>query len=157
MANPASVLLVELVMSVDRLIDAANEAEPACSAEGSSWPPVVVLGHVSDVDDLVWSARLRDMVGAQRRGDPPPRYSWWEPDSDQTFATYRDWSVADAAARVMSQRIGLLTLLRDLSTDEWNASAVHETWGEIDVRDLVLHVLAHDEEHRASLLLARES
>ena len=73
---------------------------------------------------------------------------------DKTAATYASWSLDDAAARVMSQRIALLTQLRDLSPDDWNARAIHDTFGDMDVRELVLQVLAHDEEHRASFVVS---
>ena len=149
-SNPTSVLLVELVMSVDRLIESAK----ATVNPGSAWPPEVVLGHVFDVDERVWMTRLEAMVDAHRRHLVPPQYTWWEPVGDKTAATYASWSLDDAAARVMSQRIALLTQLRDLSPDDWNARAIHDTFGDMDVRELVLQVLAHDEEHRASFVVS---
>ena len=58
----------------------------------------------------------------------------------------------DAAGLVMASRISILTKLRDLADEDWDARAIHATFGEIDVRGLVLEILAHDEEHRASLV-----
>ncbi len=45
--------------------------------------------------------------------------------------------------------------MRDLSDDDWGARADHDTFGPMDVEGLMLQVLAHDEEHRASLLLGQ--
>jgi len=146
--NPISVLLVELLMSVDRMIESAKTA----TAVAEQWPPATILGHVSEVDEQVWLVRLDQMVTAHRTGEVPPTYDWWEPDAQRTAETYESWTVEDASARLMAQRITLLTALRDLAESDWAARAVHETFGEIDVRGMVMEVLGHDEEHRASLV-----
>ena len=148
-ASPASVLYVELVMSVDRIGEAARAAR---TREGE-WPPAVVVAHVGDVDEQVWMPRLAQMVTAYDAGDPPPSFTWWEPDGEGTYARFRDLSVDDAVARTMSARISLLTRLRDLSAEQWGARAQHEIFGDMDVQAVIYAVLAHDEEHRASLVL----
>jgi len=135
-------------MSVDRMIESAKGA----AAIAGQWSPATILGHVSEVDEQVWLVRLDQMVTAHRVGEPPPTYAWWEPDAQSTSETYASWTVEDASARVMAQRITLLTALRDLAEGDWAARAVHESFGEIDVRGLVIEALAHDEEHRASLV-----
>jgi hypothetical protein len=53
----------------------------------------------------------------------------------------------------MATRIAMLTRLRELEPEQWAATAQHEVFGLMDVQALVLAVLAHDEEHRASLVL----
>lgn len=128
--------------------------ESAASAKAlpDQWSPATILGHVSEVDEQVWSVRLEQMVSAHRAGLTPPAYEWWEPDAQATAETYASWTVEDASARVMAQRISFLMALRDLSENDWTARAVHETFGEIDVRGLVIEILTHDEEHRASLV-----
>ena len=116
------------------------------------WPPATILGHVSQVDEQVWSLRIDQMVQAHRDGSAVPSYEWWEPNAEQTAATFEGSSLDDAAGLVMASRISILTKLRDLADEDWDARAIHATFGEIDVRGLVLEILAHDEEHRASLV-----
>ena len=135
-------------MSVDRMIESAKSA----TAIENQWAPSTILGHVSEVDEQVWLVRLAQMVAAHRSGLTAPAYQWWEPDAQQTAETYASWTVEDASARVMAQRIALLMALRDLSESDWQATAMHETFGEIDVRGFVIQVLSHDEEHRSSLV-----
>jgi hypothetical protein len=142
------VLYVELVMSADRLVDAARVA----SIPTEGWPPVVVLGHVADVDEQVWRARLEQMLDAQAVAQEPPSFAWWEPDEAGTRARYGDTRLDDAAARLMAGRIALVTRLRELGEEQWDARASHDVFGELDVRGLLMQALAHDEEHRASLL-----
>ncbi len=149
MANPPSVLLVELVMSVDRLIDSARTAP----APADGWPPPVVVAHVGDVDELVWTPRLEQMVAAYDVGEPAPSFVWWEPDGDATYAAYRDYSLDEAGARTMASRIAMITALRDLTPSQWESTANHDIFGLMDVAALVLAVLGHDEEHRGSLVL----
>lgn len=148
MTNPISVLLVELLMSVDRIIESAKTATPI----KDQWAPSTILGHVSDVDEQVWLVRLAQMVAAHRSGLTPPTHEWWEPNAAATAQTYSSWTIEDASARLMAQRISLLMALRDLSEIDWQAKAVHETLGEMDVRGFVIQVLSHDEEHRSSLV-----
>ena len=149
MANPPSVLMVELLMSADRLITAAQTAPRP--ADPSSWAPAVVVGHLSLVDTEVWLPRIAEMVSA-RSSASRPRWVWWEPDSDVTTRAFAGVGVDEAGARLLASRTALLHRLRDLSADDWAAEAEHEDFGVIDVQGLIMQVLGHDEEHRASLL-----
>ncbi|HET7902063.1 MAG TPA: DinB family protein [Candidatus Nanopelagicales bacterium] len=149
MANPPSVLYVELVMSIDRIGDAARESEPI---EGE-WPPAVVVAHLGDVDEQVWHARIDAMVDAFESGAATPEFANWEPDPVATYDRYRDWSVDDAVARAMAARIAFVTRLRDLSPEQFaGIRGQHEVFGTMDTHAVVMAVLTHDEEHRASLL-----
>jgi hypothetical protein len=152
-ASPASVLYVELVMSVDRVGEAARSA-PVVAGE---WPPAVVVAHVGDVDEQVWLPRIEQMVAAHAAGATPPSFTWWEPDGEATYERNRDLSVDDAIARSMAARITMLTRLRELTPEQWGARGQHEIFGDMDIEAVIYAVLAHDEEHRASLLLPRVS
>jgi hypothetical protein len=151
MAIARPVILVELLMSADRVITAAQRPRDAAPAPGD-WPVATVLGHLSMVDLEVWIPRIDAMVAA-RSDSTLPRFDWWEPDSERTLAVFADVDVDTASARLLASRTALLHRLRDLSDDDWSARADHEAFGTIDVEGLMLQVLAHDEEHRASILL----
>jgi len=139
--------MVELVMSIDRMIESARGATPI---EGE-WPPATILGHVYQVDRDVWIPRLQVMVAAHRSGDQAPTFVWSEPDPQAFHAL----SLDEASATALHSRTELLMALRDLSDDDWNAVAIHDVFGEMTVTDMMLQVLAHDEEHRASLVFSR--
>ncbi len=72
--------LTDLMDSASRL--AATASESLRSEEG--WSPAMILGHVSDVDEQVWHARIRLMVDALHKGLPMPSLMWWEPDAQAT-------------------------------------------------------------------------
>jgi hypothetical protein len=141
--------MVELLMSADRLITAAQTAPRP--ADPSSWAPAVVVGHLSLVDTEVWLPRIAEMVSA-RSSASRPRWVWWEPDSDVTTRAFAGVGVDEAGARLLASRTALLHRLRDISADDWAAEAEHEDFGVIDVQGLIMQVLGHDEEHRATLL-----
>lgn len=154
MPNPPAVLMVELVMSIDRMIQSAQSAKQAQShlQIPGEWPAQVVLGHVSQVDEQVWVPRIVQMCQALADGAQPPSFPWWEPDADATFARFSEMSLEEASAQAMSARTALLTLVKDLTPEQWGASAVHEAFGTIDIAGLIIQILTHDEEHRASLV-----
>lgn len=154
MAIPRPVLMVELLMSADRVITAAESAAVPADPDVDRWSPAVVVGHLSQVDLEVWLPRLELMVEA-RTGSSRPSFAWWEPDADATRRSFERLSTDDAAARLLASRTSLLLRVRDLSDDDWDARADHDTFGPMDVEGLMLQVLAHDEEHRASLLLGQ--
>lgn len=154
MPNPPAVLMVELVMSIDRMIQSAQSAKQAQShlQDPGEWPAQVVLGHVSQVDEQVWAPRIVQMCQALEDGAQPPSFPWWEPDADATFERFSEMTLEEASAQAMSARTALLTLVKDLTPEQWGASAVHEAFGTIDIAGLIIQILTHDEEHRASLV-----
>lgn len=154
MSNPPAVLMVELVMSIDRMIQSAQAAKEARShlAVPGEWPAQVVLGHVSQVDEQVWIPRIALMCQALETKSETPNFPWWEPDPDSTFEQFHKLPLEEAAALAMSARTQLLSAVRDLSSEQWGATAQHEAFGTIDVAGLIIQILTHDEEHRASLI-----
>ena len=156
MSTPPAVLMVELIMSIDRMITSARNAglrPPEWLANtDEQWAPPVVLGHISQVDELVWLPRIQLMCQAQAAGDPVPQFVWWEPNPAETVAKFGSQSLEDVAALAMSHRTTLLSAVKDLTPTQWQAQARHDAFGEIDVSALLIQVLTHDEEHRASLV-----
>jgi hypothetical protein len=152
--NPPAVLMVELVMSIDRMIQSAQNAEkkqPHLAIPGE-WPAQVVLGHVSQVDEQVWIPRIAQMCSALAVGDEPPSFVWWEPDASATLDRFKDVSLSEASALAMAARTQLLSVVKELTPEQWSATAEHEAFGHIDVSGLIIQILTHDEEHRASLV-----
>lgn len=154
MANPPAVLMVELVMSIDRMIQSAQTAQEKQShlVIPGEWPAQVVLGHVSQVDEQVWMPRIAKMCTAFAAGDEPPSFDWWEPDATATYDRFKDMSLSEAAALAMSVRTQLLSVVKELTPELWTATAEHEAFGHIDIAGLIIQILTHDEEHRASLV-----
>jgi hypothetical protein len=154
MPNPPAVLMVELVMSIDRMIQSAQSAssKQAQLDIPGEWPPQVVLGHVSQVDEQVWLPRISTMCKAQADELEPPSFSWWEPNPTATYEKFQAMTLAESAAAAMASRTHLLTVVKNLSPEQWLATASHESFGVIDVSGLIIQILTHDEEHRASLL-----
>lgn len=139
--------LTDLMDSASRL--AATASESTRSDEG--WTPATILGHVSDVDEQVWHARIHLMVDAQKKGLPIPSLMWWEPDAQATELKYRDYSLEKAIARLYTTRAAIIQTLSSLSDEDWDASASHDTFGTLTLTLLPEKILLHDEEHLESL------
>jgi hypothetical protein len=147
MESPHSEALTQLMDSASRL--AATASESSRSDEG--WTPATILGHISDVDEQVWHARIHLMVDAFHKGLPTPSLKWWEPDAQATELKYRDYSIEKAIARIYQSRAATIETLSTLSEEEWQASALHDTFGTLTVSLLPEKILLHDEEHLDSL------
>ncbi len=139
--------LIDLMDSAIRLAETAVES----STSDDGWTPVTIIGHVSDVDEQVWHARINLMVDAFHQGLPAPSLSWWEPDAAATELRYRNYSLEQAIARLFMTRAAMIQTLGRLTTEEWEASAMHDTFGKLTVTLLPEKVLSHDEEHFESL------
>jgi hypothetical protein len=146
--------MVELVMSIDRMIQSAQSAAEKQShlVIPGEWPAQVVLGHVSQVDEQVWMPRIGQMCSALAAGDQPPSFDWWEPDATATYERFKDLSLSEVSALAMSVRTQLLSVVKELSPEQWAATAEHEAFGHIDISGLIIQILTHDEEHRDSLI-----
>ena len=140
-------VLTDLMDSASRL--AAMASESGRSDEG--WTPVTILGHVGEVDEQVWHARIHLMVDTRRKGLAMPSLMWWEPNAQATELKYRDYSLEKAIARLYSSRAAIIETLSSLSHEDWGASASHETFGTLSVTLLPEKILLHDEEHLESL------
>jgi hypothetical protein len=135
-------------MSIDRMIESAKKSNPVTG----QWSAPVILGHISQVDSLVWQPRVEQMVVAQMANAIEPTFQWWEPDHQKTENEFSKYSVDEAGALALKVRTQLVTYLNSLSQAQWQSRANHETFGSIDVRDLIMQTLTHDEEHRAALI-----
>lgn len=142
------VLIVELVMSIDRMIESAKLANPPVG----EWNASTLLGHVSQVDQQVWLPRVEMMLSAQSANEAEPSFTFWEPDPIETARIFESMDIEDAAGVALQARTKLVTYLSTLTANQWDARANHATFGSMDVRDLIFKALTHDEEHRASLL-----
>lgn len=138
------ILLQALTESAERVIDAALEATPQPAPE---WSPQTILGHLADVDEQVWHARIRLMLAALRAGEGIPSFPSWEPDAEGTTAKYRDCSVAEAGEIFRAARAALVQELASLTDSEWLAGARHAAWGVVDIAGLLEHTFGHDDEH----------
>ena len=148
MALSEKVLLVELLMSIDRMIESAKKAKVV----PGEWTPATVLGHISQVDEQVWLARVQLMVDTQNSDGSEPQFAWWEPDPVETANKFANYTTEQAAAEAMQARTKLISYLKGLTAKQWDARATHKTFGSMDVRELMFQTLTHDEEHRESFV-----
>jgi DinB superfamily len=122
--------------------DAARAAPPEASGPGE-WTPAQIVRHLIAVEEEVWHVRLR-----QLETEDHPHWVWVEPDQwlgapgadlDQVLATH-------AAVRAST-----LAMLDALGPEGWRRTGTHDTFGVLDVAELMTKAADHDDEHVASL------
>lgn len=139
--------LAALQRSLADLLAAAQ----AAAVQPGLWSPAVILGHLSQVDDEVWSPRIVQMVDARHRGVSAPTFHWWESEPGTTEARFGSLTLAETSAELSRARGALVEQLAGLADDDWTAIAHHDTFGVVDVVGLVREILAHDHEHLDAL------
>ena len=122
-----------------------------CNWNGAGWSPIIILGHVLDVDNEVWLPRFEMMRLAMSQEKPAPLLSWWEPNAEETEKKYREITLVSAQSKLIESRIKMQNYLLNLSFSERSATAEHKTFGTITIQGMLQVILEHDQEHRASL------
>lgn len=139
---------------VEALIQSAHaicESAQNCNWDGQGWGPVIILGHVLDVDNEVWMPRFELMRIAMNNKARIPQLSWWEPDAAETEKKYEAISLDTAKTNLLVSRNSMQNYLVGLSENERRAAAQHKTFGTLTIESMLQVILDHDEEHRASL------
>lgn len=149
MGTSRTLAVQELLISAHRLVYTSEASSPQGIDEG--WNQRTILGHLGDVDEQVWLARIDLMVKASRLKNAPPAFAWWEPDPVETAKKYTHYSHAEVVAKLLSTRSAIVEKLNSLKEQDWEATAIHATFGEIDIVRCVALILAHDDEHSTSI------
>jgi hypothetical protein len=136
--------LVQRLGETPALVRAMHPSHDPADHEG--WPPQVILGHVSYVDQHVWLPRLHEMAVVEL-----PRWEWWEPSGVDWLGRYGQltWeAVVEEFAAARAEVVAYLTQLPDVG---WARRGLHTVFGEIAVAGLGEEILAHDNEHLEQL------
>ncbi len=143
-----------LILDVNLLTNSAqllvDKAQSATGVEGD-WSPTILIGHLSDVDEQVWQARIPLMVAAHRAGESGPIFKSWEPDESATIEKHSGSTLQEVSEGFLKARRIIARELSQLAGSDWAASAQHETFGKLTLLKLVKFILAHDVEHSKAL------
>ena len=137
----------ELVQRLEETPVRVRSLRPSLDpAEHEGWPPQVILGHVSYVDQHVWLPRLHEMAVVEL-----PQWEWWEPEGIDWFGLYGGQSWDEVVAEFALSRAATVAYLKALPEAGWSRRAVHTVFGEIAVAGLCEEILTHDNDHLAQL------
>ena len=138
-----------------KLAAVPHRIEQAAAAElvpESEWQPVVVIGHLTRVDQAVWLPRLDQMAS-----EDDPHWQWWEEPEFDWVGTYGGRSLEAALVDFTASRNEIVEHLAHLDDAGWARIGTHDTFGRIDVMGLGREILVHDAEHVAQLLRAQRT
>ena len=132
-------VLVERFASFPRRLGAAAEAQGDRPVPAGEWSAAEVISHLIAVEEVVWRARLRDLVSTA-----DPRWTRTEPG---LAAGLEDASLGDILSVFEAARAGTAEIVRALDDSGWARSGVHAVYGRLDVAGLLRVASEHDEEH----------
>ncbi len=107
----------------------------------AKWSAYEHACHLSQSDKL-FRDRL-DMI----LSTPEPFIRSVEPTPDEEAGSYFDVDLDESLERYVRERTTLVTRLRELSSEEWQKTAVHEAFDHYSVFIMFRHVLNHEMFH----------
>ena len=137
----------ELVQRLEETPVRVRALQPSLDpGDHEGWPPQVILGHVSYVDQHVWLPRLHEMAVVEL-----PQWEWWEPTGVDWLGIYgaQSWARSSRSSPLPAQRRS--AYLTALPEQGWARRGQHTVFGEIAVAGLCEEILTHDNDHLAQL------
>ena len=138
-------LLSRLAAVPNRVAQAAASAGPVDAAPGE-WAPVIVVGHLTRVDETVWLPRFQEMAVVEN-----PHWQWWEQPDYDWAGTYGGRDLSEVVAEFTANRTAIVEHLTNLDPPGWARVGTHDTFGRVDVEGLAREILVHDGEHLRQL------
>jgi hypothetical protein len=109
------------------------------------WSPAEIVCHLADCE-IVYGLRYRKIIA-----EPGGALVAFDQDAWARSLKYRERPLKLALALFRVMRDGNVALLKSLSRQGWNRHGRHQDYGVLTLRQIVLHVAAHDENHVAQL------
>jgi uncharacterized damage-inducible protein DinB len=130
--------LTSMPGDVARIVGGCDEALFSVRLQPGEWSLADVLFHLVDVEER-YLARLRRVIAEERPLLPVilPR--------PETEAPHT--SPGSLLAQFEAARAATLTFLRELSPQDWQRPALHETFGHTTLRFLTHYLVDHDTLH----------
>lgn len=120
----------------------AAETAATRPATTDGWGPAEVVRHLLAVDTGLHQVRLRTL-----ETEAEPRWRFTEPELGETEDAPLP-TLLDAFAAARAETVARIQALDD---DAWSRTAVHETFGRLDVDGLIGIAADHDAEHLRGL------
>lgn len=126
---------------IDRMLQEATEADYDRRPDPERFTLREVMGHLADWEG-VWMERATRIVHEEH-----PHLRGYDEGQWAIDHNYGRMDVREQQARFRDGRARLVTLLRDLSPDQWQRTAGHDEWGEITMAGMATLILGHDGYH----------
>jgi hypothetical protein len=137
--------LAAIPRRLEGLIADRADADLRAPAADGGWSPAAILAHLRASDDIM-APRVYAMLA--RDAPPLPAFDdrrWAE------VAGYAEADVRSSLARFALGRAELVAALDRAGPTGWDRTGLHEERGTVSVRDVLTHLVEHEEEHLAQL------
>ncbi|MCP4424693.1 MAG: DinB family protein [Chloroflexi bacterium] len=128
----------ELALALERAAESGVGKWPS----PEQWSAADVVAHLIDVESQ-YLKRLQRVVGEER-----PYLPSIHPNPGASAPTS---SATELMESFSQARVGTLGFLQGLTRDDWGRTAVHESWGEMNLHTLVQRLVNHDNEHLSQM------
>lgn len=147
-AHANATLLDQLAYAPQRTQNAVSgwsEAQIYGASAAGEWSAAEILAHLRASDDIL-AYRVYTILA---RDTPPlPAYD------ERRWAEVAGYAQADfrASLDTFARRRGeLVALLRRIAPEDWERSGMHESRGDMTLREVVTTLVEHEEEHVAQI------
>jgi DinB family protein len=131
----------EAIGTLERLTAGVPEEKLRLKPAPQKWSVLEIVAHLAE-DELVTSWRYRQMIehhGVALMG--------FDQDQWAVLGDYGAWNAREALQMFRLLRQANLRLLKRLTPEQWESHGNHAERGRITVRELALHMAAHDVNH----------
>jgi hypothetical protein len=121
-------------------------SDPYAPAEADGWSGHQLAAHARDVQIHVYGARVRRTVNEER-----PAFSNFDGDAWNAEHYHANEPIVKICVEFLADVREITSWLEDLPLSAWSRPSRHEVYGEFTMQTWVERMLAHIEEHLASI------
>ena len=130
---------------LDKLVSKLSPKKAAARPAPGKWSPKEIVCHLADCE-IVYGLRYRKIIA-----EPGGVLVAFDQDAWARSLRYREEPLKHALSLFRVMRDKNVALLKTISRQGWNRFGRHQDYGKLTLRQIVLHIADHDENHIARL------
>lgn len=131
------------------LVQGVGDGDARRRPASGDWAIVETVAHLADVEER-FLGRMRRILDEDR-----PALAAFDQAALAEERNYRSLPLEPEVQRFADLRAEQIALLEPLSAAAWARTGRHQEHGDVTIRDLVGHVVAHDSAHLAEIARLR--
>jgi hypothetical protein len=130
---------------LQRLTERISSKQASARPAPDKWSAKEIICHLADCE-LVYGMRYRKIVA-----EPKPSLVPFDQDAWADNLQYRRQPLKGSLATFLALRGSNLAMLKALPKSAWNKKGQHPSYGELSLKQLVVHIADHDRNHVAQV------
>lgn len=138
-------VLKQTPMVLDGMLAGRTAEQLAHKPAEDEWSVLEVVGHLNDVEEIsIYFIELAT-------GKNPPEMGGFDPAQKVREMGYQQGDIDEIAASFNERRVQRIALLESLSPEDWDRTIDLPGQGPLTVRQVTIHLAAHDVNHLAQI------